>query len=277
MQKQDNTERNYNWLYTLLSIAVMCVLALVYIFWHPENDNYFGKLVINSIPSAIVVLIAIPIIYILFELMDLRFFRKTIQLDSTEVSNLIIKSMKEQRFPQLFSFEETFRNVDWKQLLQDCGNNSHIDIVVYYFDSWVNSNYDSLVTFFKKKDTSIRIFVSNPSDLFILENVKRLFPEYSVEVIKDKIIKTYERFKNALNEARGDMKRIEFYYVPHFLNYSAQCIYGKYLILSFYEMFRNESRIDSPAIIIDLEKSDHLFKYWHKELDGLLKISSKIE
>jgi len=277
MDKKDKIERNYNWLITLLSVAVMLTLSLLYIFWHPEDSSYFGKLVINSIPSAIVILITVPIVYILFELMGLRFFKKIIYLDSSEVAKEIIESINKQRFPQLLNFQETFRNVDWKQLLQECGDNSHIDIIVYYFDSWVNSNYEYLVSYFKKKKSTIRIFVADPNDSYILNNVNRLFPENSAEIIKEKITKTYERFKNALKEAQGEKERVEFYYVPHLLNYSAQCINDKYLVLSFYEMFRNESRIDSPAMIIDLEASKHLDKYWHKELDGLLKISTKIE
>ena len=119
MDKTNKIDRNYNWLITLLSIAVLIAFSLIYIFWHPEDSSYFGKLVINSIPSAIVILITVPVIYVLFELMGLRFFKKIINLDSSEVAKEIIESINKQRFPQLVTFQETFRNIEWKQLLED--------------------------------------------------------------------------------------------------------------------------------------------------------------
>jgi predicted nucleotide-binding protein len=173
----------------------------------------------------------------------------------------------------IVGFHDSFRGVNWDFLLERA--EKQIDIVVYHFDSWVNHYYESIVQYFKKENSRLRIFVSDPRDESLLRNVNRFFPEYSAHVIKEKIEHTGDRFARTLKDAGGDMNRLEFYYTPHLLNYSAQCIDCELLILSIYEMYR-ESRIDSPAFILNLDNSDRLKKYWEKEIKGLEKNSELI-
>ena len=186
----------------------------------------------------------------------------------------IRQNSQSEQFESLIAFHETFRSVNWHNLLERA--EKQIDIVVYYFDSWVNNFYESIVEFFKREGTRMRVFVADPRNNELLQNINRMFPEYSKEVIIEKVSHTCERFVKALLAAGGESNRFEFYFVPHFLNYSIQCIDESVLVLSVFEMFR-ETRIDSPALVIDLEKSNHLRKYWDKELSGLLKVSEKID
>jgi len=181
---------------------------------------------------------------------------------------------QQERNEPLLAFHETFRDVNWNALLARA--ESQIDIVVYYFDSWVNAYYEAIVAYFRKPGSKMRVFVADPDDESILQNIQRLFPEYSPQVIKEKVVRTGERFAKAAKEAGATPERFEFYYVPHVLNYAAQCIDGKLLILSVFEMYR-DLKIDSPAVILDLEKSERLKKYWDKEAAGLFKASRKIQ
>lgn len=176
------------------------------------------------------------------------------------------------KYPSLLAFHDSFRQVNWNSLLSNATES--LDIVVYYFDSWVNANYEQLVQFFRKPGTRVRIFLSNPNDKEIIENIQRQFPEYNRDLIKAKVAHTKERFELVLTAAGATEDRLEVYYVPHVLNYAVQCIDGKKFVLSVFEMFR-QHRIDSPAFVIDLDTNPHMLKFWEKELKGLLLVSTK--
>ena len=269
------------WLTVILAIAGIVILSLIYSFWEPTEANRFEQLIEAVIPSVIAVLLAIPVVYFLFE-------QKGIQLNGSAFTaadvNQLTSAIAEKfeitssgkspvRLPELRAFHETYRQVDWKSLLNEASR--QIDIVVYYFDSWVNSNYDDIVQYFGKPGTKMRVFVADPEDEAVLSNVQRLFPEYRPDEIKGKIERTGERLAAALAHAGGNSGRLEFYHVPHVLNYSIQTVDGKILVLSVFEMFRKR-KIDSPAVIVDLQYSTQVGAFWQKELDGLVASSKRI-
>ncbi len=260
------------WLTVVLAVIALVPLVLLYLLWQPSADNRFGHLVIQMIPNALAVLVGVPIVYFIFTRKGLG---SPTLIDTERLADLVAQRVASSNGgpSQLLAFHDTFRHVNWSELLSSA--NATVDIVVYYFDSWVNANYDSLRAYFSKPGSRMRVFVSDPRDDAIVENVTRLFPEYTPQVVRDKIARTGDRLLQALRESGGDPERLEFYYVPHHLNYSAQCLDERTLVLSIYEMFR-KSRIDSPAIVLDLTRSDHMARYWHKERAGLLQVSERV-
>jgi hypothetical protein len=269
------------WLTVVLAIAGIVILALVYGFWVPTETNRFGKLIESVIPSVIAVLLAVPVVYFLFEQKGIQLHAPVFtatdlnQLVSAIIERLEINSVGKAsvRLPELRAFYETYRQVDWKGLLNEASQ--QIDIVVYYFDSWVNSSYDDIVQYFGKPGTKMRVFVADPENEAVLSNIQRLFPEYGKEEIKGKIERTGERLAAALTDAGGNSGRLEFYYVPHVLNYSMQTIDGKVLVLSVFEMYRKR-KIDSPAVVVNLQYSTQVVAFWQKEIEGLLASSRRI-
>lgn len=275
---EEGAKDHIRWLTVILSVAGIVILILAYMLWTPDQANRFGRLVESAIPSAVVVLAAIPVVYFLFEIKGIQFNASTShETDVIAIADAVVTRLnaedKSTRLPELRAFHDTYRNVNWKALIGEAS--VQIDIVVYYFDSWVNANYEIIVQFFRKPGTRMRVFVANPEDDTILANVNRLFPEYTKDEARSKVERTGTRLSSALKDAGGDMNRLEFYYFPHVLNYSIQVIDSTVLVLSIYEMSR-QKKIDSPAIVIDLKRSPHLAKYWQKELDGLLSASKRV-
>ena len=68
MTRYDRTDQEkIQWLLVILSIVAIVALVLLYAAWRdPSNTGVFRQLVTNAIPSALVVLIAVPIGYYLF-------------------------------------------------------------------------------------------------------------------------------------------------------------------------------------------------------------------
>lgn len=263
-------QRDIQWLKTLLALAVLAALALIRVYVISTNPTPLGweLLVHDAIPSAIVVLATGIVIYFVFHRQGIP---DTV-VDSTAIADAVIQklpamvSSNTTQFPQLTAFHETFRELEWPELIS--AHSSQIDIVVYYFDSWVNANFDALVNFLRKSDTRIRVFVSDPTQPHVLETVHRLFGEFDENEVKSKVERTGERFAGALKAAGGDSSRLEFRYLPHVLNYAAQCLDGRTLVLSFFEMHRKQL-IESPALVVDLTKSPRLAAWWRKEMSGM--------
>lgn len=262
------------WLIVILSVVCLFASILLYFYLSPEETTLI-HLVLAALPSIVVILVAVPIVYFIFERQGIDYRNtKSSTIDVNELSQKLASHLNtaQKSSPIVSAFYEKYRHVDWKDILNSATDT--IDIMAYYYDSWVNQNYEEIVAFFSRPGTRMRVFVSNPNDEFILANVQRLFPEYPKEEVAQKISRTGSRMFDALTEAGGHPDRLEFYYVPHLLNYSAQVINNSYLVLSIFEMYRT-TKIDSPTIIINLKESEHIRKYWHKEREGLMNCAEK--
>lgn len=175
--------------------------------------------------------------------------------------------------PQIAQYQDSFKNISWDELI--AGSDTSIDLIVFYFDSWVNAHWDSLIAFMSKPNTKIRLILSNPNDPNLLKHVNRLYPEYSEELIAYKIVSTYDRFMEVLKHVNVSPDRIEMYYYQFPFNHSLQIFDNRYVVVSLFEMYRNK-KIESPAIVFDLEKSTHITHFFKKELDGIINDSERI-
>ena len=162
----------------------------------------------------------------------------------------------------LLQFQESYRQVDWATLLAEAQES--LTIMVYYWDKWVYQHEAELWRFLQKPGSKIQFFFSSN-----LEEVQKLFPKNTQEQLSQKIRATYQPLQDLLKAHELPAEKVSVRFLPRPLNYSLQCIDNRILVLSFFEMFRTE-QVDSPALVIDLERSPHLQKFYQKELKGLL-------
>ncbi|ELS04321.1 hypothetical protein Xen7305DRAFT_00040500 [Xenococcus sp. PCC 7305] len=273
--KKDIAER----LKVLLAVLTSIPLILVYQQIDQTTENKLLLLILNTIPSLIAVLVGIPVLYFLFKIIGLEELynrRNSVKQQSKlEKEISLVRSYIEDRMSGLElvkNFEEEFYDCDWEGLINS--SNSTIDIVVYYFDSWINRNRRSLVDFFRKSDTIINVVVSDPEIAENLNEISRLYSDSSKDLLKSKIDGTYVKLVSIANEAGADISRIKFYYYPHFLNYSFQVFDKSKIVISFFEMFRKDYLV-SPTLVLNLDKSAKLKKFFLKEMNGLIDNSRR--
>lgn len=271
MNEVDVKER----LKVFLSFVFLVLLFLFYYVIPSQTENKFFLFFLNVIPSLAAVLIGVPCLYFLFNIIGLKklYNKSTDKLRRIEEQIASLSDNFEMRMSDINlikSFEEEFYECDWKDLINS--SSSHIDIVVYYFDSWINRYRSELINFLKQSDTTITIIVSDPDIEDNFQNIQRLFPDSKEEVLKSKIYKTYTRFINIAREAGADPSCIDFYFYPYPLNYSIQKFDNSKTVVSFFEMFRVD-HIKSPVFVLNTEKSSRLKAFFEKEINGLKKNS----
>lgn len=69
MTKQSTESREIDLvesLRVLLALAFLVILVLIYFMWNPDDTNRLGRLVVEAIPSAVVMLVAVAFVYYFF-------------------------------------------------------------------------------------------------------------------------------------------------------------------------------------------------------------------
>ncbi len=166
----------------------------------------------------------------------------------------------------LLGFHSSYHAVNWHHLLTHAQKS--LTVVVYYWDQWVHEHKHALVEFFKKPEATVRFFFADDNIPAVLTEIERLFPKHSGIRLREKIRDTHLPLQEAVHTLRLPETKVQVYKLPHVLNYSMQCIDDKILVLSFFEMYRQE-QVDSPVIIADLQQSPHLQAFYAKELRGM--------
>jgi|GEM_PF-3009220 len=225
------------------------------------------------IPSACVALVAVPTVYIIFTRKGLS-DRQDSKIAISEKINQTIADignfLKMRKNSCVEELNDNFYGCDWKQWIKS--SCEQIDIVVYYFDTWLKQNKQELIAFLKRSDTRINLIVCDPDKEENIKYIHSLFPENSEGYLKEKIHKTYKLLASIAEEAGAKKERIKFYCSERPLTYSIQRFDNKKAALSVFEMFRQD-RIGSPMMLIDLSDSRKISQFLEKEIGGLIEVS----
>lgn len=173
-----------------------------------------------------------------------------------------------QEFSQLLNFHDCARSIDWPTLLSYAEKT--IDVMVYFWNSWVDTHEKELTAFLSRPGTKIRLVMSDPRNPIILKDLKRLFPEFSEPELLVNIIGTQRKLNAILEKIEGQKGTIEYFLLPRPISYACQRIDEEVVIYSLFEMYR-QRRIDSPAAIVNLQESPHLRQFFEREWDGVFR------
>jgi hypothetical protein len=214
----------------------------------------------------------------LFTIIYYAFTRKGVkiqdQITKDEVKQIVAETLQAHpRHQEIASFSVSFRDVPWKDTIDSI--ESSLDIVVNYWDGWISTFHEDLVSFLSKPRTKIRLVVPDPSKEELLQHLDRLYPDKTISEICKSIYATGNNLtKVAMDSTGRSQNKIEIFYAPFVLTYSAQWIDKKKIIVSTYDMFR-DNRIGAPAVTYDLRNSERLRDYWTKEMETLFAQSIK--
>lgn len=265
IQEQDAKNKQVGWLTAVvfgLGYAILCGVQVVLVVATAQSwAASVSSLLLNLISA----LTLAAIVFIIFT-------RKGIALPTARDIAKEVQSMattdglkdSQLRDKGLSDFFPSFRQVPWPELVASA---KHLDIAVYYFDSWVKANWDDLVSFFRRGCT-VNLFLPNPANEVEVRRIAVLFPEYSEQVVREKIQNTERKFRDALEASGSKSARVTAVYLDRPPTYSAIRIDRERVVLSIYESYRH-SKIDSSAVLIDVTRDQQLAQYWDKEFGGM--------
>ena len=279
-----NHQKNYGLLVSIISIVLAVLLVVLYVIIdaRTSDDPVFAttqraevtvssaliKLGHDLIPNLLASLIAFLAIYWLLT-------RQGISPSETETSSVEANVLAAVQgaigagttTPSgVIAFFPSFKEIDWGVWIKEA--NREIDIVVNYFDSWVNDHFDELVSFFQKGKTRLNLYIPDPSTPGLVEQLHLIYTDRSEEFLREKIALTAKRLRDALEQAGGKADRLKVYPLRRRPNYALQRIDGRIAVFSAFDNVRGHG-VDSPAIVLDLHKEPNVHEYFERELNGL--------
>ncbi len=189
---------------------------------------------------------------------------------ATTVRSPLIYAVQKQDAvrPQLLNFHDCARGVDWPSILAYAEKN--IDIVAYYWTSWVDAYAVELKKFLSRPGTKLRLVMADPRNPLILKEIRKIFPEHSEAELFTKIRGTQKKLNEILESIEGPKGTLEFFLLPRVLSYPCQRIDNEIVIYSIFEMYR-QRKVDAPATVVNLLESPHLRQFFDKEWEGFLR------
>ncbi|MBS1624713.1 MAG: hypothetical protein JST83_11875 [Bacteroidetes bacterium] len=293
----------------LLLLCGLAVIALLLFFILVQREKNlsasFKDITISLIPNLIASLISICTVILLFYLSKIS-PDEILGADTMEMEDISLRMQKaEEKLDKIHDLlakgEEELhviatnqkravnthlevsapiiygnhRQVEWHRLLSEAKT---IDIVVVYYDTWVKSNWETLVNFFRTGG-QLRIVLPNPENPDNLRDMLKYFPkmESNTEELRNRIIHTMTFLREVYNAAaklHGRHGMYEIYCLDNSINYPFVLVDNKTVISSFFEHF-SDMRVNSPSFLVNYADNLWLKEYWEKEINLLLKSAIK--
>jgi hypothetical protein len=280
MSNTPSNNNNNSYLKAIIAIVAIAALSLGYpqLVGKPLQPAII-ELIIDLIPNLVASLLAFVALYYLFfrhgivesqqNLHEDRGRIAELEEENKRISTVVTQIAQDVQNVIVF---DNHRKIDWASVL----DTSHsMDIAVCYWDSWVKSNWEHLIDFFKRGG-HIRLIIPSTTLEAAVSSAHRNFPRYSRDRFIEKVNDTARFMYQALTESGSYVGSLEVYFLKGGLNYAAIRVDNKVIYLSFYE-HSNKVRIGAPSILLPLDSSEYLREYWSEEFASLFEQSTKVD
>ena len=259
----------------LVSVISVIASALIYFIYKTITGGTSVDFFSGVLASAFSTLALFSIIYFFFERHGILVGKDSSKQAGNSLPNETIRLIEEihskQANPSVINFYNCWSDVDWRKELQ---RSSKVEIIVTYWSSWVAEYMDELVALLNRGG-SISIVLSSPLDDDCVKQIQKMYPEHTAETMRGKIELTTSRLKAVYRKSRVSDEDFKVFYYPERMNYASVRFDEKRLFLGVYEHFR-EHKVESPAMLLDLTKSDVLNSFWKRQYTEFNKRSQRV-
>src|SRR5271166_4562270 len=250
--------------YFLIACVGSFVLVVIYFVIDSWAAQKIRDLLNPLIVNLTTMLIAFAIVYAIFRrAQEIRSEAGKAELVE-EIVNALRLSLPPYTKSALICYD-VFDHIPWQQLFSNC---ARIDIVVHYFDTWINSNFSLLQDFFNRGGT-VRLVIPNFKNTSLVHTIKQRFPESTEDQIVTKIRQTPDRFEKILQNSKRRDANLEVCHIDDMILYCGIRFDDRVLVLSMYEHVR-ELRVSNPGFVIPLDQYPQTREWFDKEFSGLL-------
>ena len=197
---------------------------------------------------------------------QLKAFIEVIEKDG-HMDNPVQEFLANQMNSKHVTVFEDYNAINWQVLFSNC---TKLDICVHYFDTFIRNHRDLFASIFQRGG-SIRIILPNYNNSEVVKRILRRFPEYQLSEIKTKIKQTKYKIETIKEEVGNPKSKFEAFFTNEIGYYCGLKFNKDKLVLSFYDHIRDKQKIESPTILVQLQKNKKIGKWFEKEFNGLTK------
>lgn len=238
-------------------LAMSVLIGTSFLVFRPAKDAW-TVILGGSMASLLAILIVYVLRLTILRPMD-RYASKALNEDMAE---RIISIVKHATSSETCTCYERWNDVDWGDLFKDV---MRLDIVVSYMDTWVILAHEPLLGILQRGG-SITIYLPSTSDASVAR-VDERFPEYSRQVLKEKIENTASKLRQLQAEAENPEASLHVYHTDTFIMHCLMRIDDDRVLFSPFDHFRR-GRIEGPAFLADSSSMPGMARWVIKEIAG---------
>lgn len=248
----------------LLSLLLIIPVGVLFVII--PDDNPYCRFIKSVLPNFVPILITFSVsVLILKKIISIKNEVEQEELID-KICHKIVKDLPKSENDSHSSIYQEFDQIGFKALIEPAGK---IEIVVHYFDSWLNRHRQSFKIFFNNGG-NLHLILPNPENQNLLKLIHQRIPEYDIELLRTKITDTYERLKSWSDKSTHKKSSVEVSYTDKLINYCAVKFDNDYSVISVFSHTREERTVEAPAFLIDVKSNQKINEWLLAEINYLM-------